>query len=216
MTLSLRCRLAMLACFALLLLVFAPSNAMATTITFSESHFTTASGFNGQSNETLLSSDGQYRVESFWLGFIGHFHYQSGSGFDCPVLNPCEQNHNQSGALNNLAELQGMRISRVDGQSFNLVSMDILLGAASVGQLTNFSTGAGTWNLYTTGAINFGSTFTNVNQIFLADPFAAGSRSFQNQWDNITLSSSVPEPSSLLLIGTGCIGLLLAKIRRKA
>lgn len=186
-----------------------PSRSHATTITFSESEFS-AVGFNGQTNRTLLSSDGQYRVESFWLNTGGHFHIA-----DCTIGDPCEKNHNQSGALNNGNQLQGIRIARVDAQAFTLTSMDIFSGQASIGQLTNFLNGAGTWGLYGAGNIVFGSAFANVTQIYIADPFAAGGTAGNNWWDNIILSSAtVPDPgSSVLLFAFGLLGTAMARRR---
>ena len=72
-----------------LALTFVGSKAYAgstTTITFSES-IGSATGFNGQSNAYLTSSDGAYTAEFFWLGSSGHDHVSSG----------VEYNHDNSG-----------------------------------------------------------------------------------------------------------------------
>ena len=59
-------------------------DAQATTITFSEPVFNGV-GFNGQINNQLLSVDGAYLVDFFWLNFSGHHHISFG----------VENNHNQ-------------------------------------------------------------------------------------------------------------------------
>ena len=112
-----------------------------------------------------------------------------------------------------MSQLQGLRVSSLDGMNFDLVSMDVLNGRASVGQLTNQITGAGVWIGFNSGAIVFGGAFDNVNAIYIADPFAAfGANSgFTNQWDNIVLQKSVPEPLSVTLLVFGLVGLGIAR-----
>jgi hypothetical protein len=189
-----------------------PSNAAATVITFDEATSFEAT-FNGLSGSVLLSSDGEYLVESFYTNFSGHFHIT-----DCGFDGDCEENHNQQGDPIADGELQGIRISRVDGGLFDLVSMNIFEGEASIGDLTNFTTGAGIWTLFASpgvAPIIFGLSFTGLDDIFIADPFAAGGTSMTNLWDNITLEASVPEPGLLLLLGVGSLGAILNARRRQ-
>ncbi len=203
-------------------------DATATQITFSET-LSSETGFNGLTNSFFVSSDGEYRVESFYLSGAGHFHNASG----------IEENHNNAAGLflinaaNPLASLQGIRITRLDNVAFDLVAMD-LWGEVAIGQLTNFTTGAGTWTLFSdlTGTssdpatINLSGVFSNVTQIFLADPFAAGSTfghfgafDFRNpsSWDNVVLGKHgepVPEPGTLGLMVVGAAALVRYRRRR--
>jgi hypothetical protein len=154
-------------------------------------------GFDGQFNPFKISADGQYRAEAFWLNAGGgHFHT---STFDS--IDYFEANHNNSGGQAD--SLQGVRFSRVDNAPFNLVSMQ-LYGGAAVGFINNFTTGAGTWTLYSSAVestVLFGSAFNNVTAVYLADPGAAGMQSFDNRWDDVVLvqTQGVPEASSLIV-----------------
>jgi hypothetical protein len=160
------------------LLMFASSTALAstTTITFSESQ-STATGFNGQSNPYLTSSDGEYKVEFYWLNTGGHDHVSSGA----------ENNHDNSRGTQSSA--QGIRITRTDGGSFSLDSMS-LAGEAAVGTLSDYSTGAGSYTLYTnsSGTVSFGSSYTGTH-VVIADPGIAGGSDTSNSWDDIVLST---------------------------
>lgn len=161
-------------------------------VTFSET-VSSASGFDGQLNQFLISSDGQYRVEAYWLNSGGHFHIVDNGSPDYML----EASHGQTG--------QGIRIVRVDGQKFDFLGMD-LYNQAAVGHLANFTTGAGTYTLYTDtsgttndpATISFGSAFTNVYSVVVAHPSAAGG-SGGGLWDNLQLQSSVPEPATLAI-----------------
>ena len=81
-----------------------------TTITFSEPRFNNGStpGFNGRTNnDYLISSDGSYKVETFWTTMNGgHFHvYAIGND----PTNLAEHNHNQR---SNSTTFQGLHITR--------------------------------------------------------------------------------------------------------
>src|SRR3954466_11455630 len=123
-------------------LLLCSTPAWATTITFSEPE-SSAVGFNGQVNQFFLTSDGQYRVEAFWLSPSSHFHDATVGG----VNGIFEANHNQSGGAGSTTQAQGVRISRVDGQFFDLIGMD-LFGQVSVGQFSDLTTGAGSFALF--------------------------------------------------------------------
>lgn len=158
--------------------------AAATTITFSESVQSTGSGggFNGQTNRFLISADGEYRAEFFWLNTSGHDHINSGTP-------EAESNHNYARTFG-LNQLQGVRITRTDGALFDLASMDLLDGEVAVGQLNDFNTGAGTFTLFdAVGTLSFGSQFEDVNEVYFVDPWAAGGSSTSNNWDNIRLET---------------------------
>ena len=162
------------------------ANATSTTITFDES-LSSMTGFNGQSNQYLTSSDGEYTVEFFWLNYSGHDHVSGG----------VEYNHNQAYGAGSLGQLQGIRIARVDGDSFTLSSMG-LYGDAAVGQLSSTSSGSGSWTLYqqtSSGSTSspptysFGSSHTNVSEIYIVDGYAGSSSSTNTSsgWDDIVL-----------------------------
>lgn len=193
-----------------------------TTITFSEPVQTTAAGggFNGKTNEFLLSNDGLYRVETFWVNVNGgHFHIHLENG-DPDPSNLAEHNHNNSNSTNGGIGLQGFRITRLDARPFNLVQMNIFW-QASVGQMTNFATGAAggsgalpwaLWNgpagstIIAPGVVSFGTAYTNLSYIDIVDPAAAGGTSspvagpngtFEESWDNIVLSLDNKEPQNV-------------------
>lgn len=169
-----------------------------------------APGFNGFSNPSLLSSDGLYRVEAFWLNTIGHFHI-SMDGFG----NRWEGNHNNNLGVLNL--LQGIRVTSVSNAPLTLVSMDILNsgGRAAVSTNMNATTGVASWSLISgPGTINFGPAYAAVTEVYFADPGAAGG-SGGGQWDNIRVET-VPEPGTALLLGIGCVGLAAMRRRRSA
>ncbi|GDX82264.1 hypothetical protein LBMAG42_40750 [Deltaproteobacteria bacterium] len=197
----------MSALFTLLALtsVLTPSARADTTITFSESIGST-SGWNGQTNEYLTSSDGLYKVEYFWLNTAGHSHTSGG----------IEYNHNQAyGAGSTLTQMQGVRIRRVDGAAFKLKQMD-LYGQAAVGSISSVTTGAGTYTLYTNMSgsssapttTSFGSSFTGVTSIVIGDAWGGGGTSTSNGWDNIVLGASTDADgdgyNSLADGGTDC------------
>lgn len=183
-------------------------------ITFNES-VGSAVGYGGQTNNYLISSSGDYRVEFLWLGTGGHNHISNIGG------NLVEANHNNSAGGGGW---QGLRITRTDAAAFTLASMG-LFGQASIGQVTGFNTAFPALALYSgsgtqgaPGVVNFGSSFANVTQIFIMDPFAAGGNSFNNGWDNIQLIQEVPVPAGIVLssIGTfAVIGLGWYKRRSK-
>ena len=176
--------------------------------------------FNGQFGDRMLSTDGAYQIDFFWLTTSGHAHISLVGGSS----GLAEANHNNS---NGQPDFQGLRITRVDAGAFNLDAMT-LNGEASIGNLTDFTTGAGTFALYTenTGtpgnptSISFGGAFLNVNSIVLGDPGRAGGASFENYWDNIQLSQGdninpTPAPAGIVLFGLGFAGMgLLRKFRK--
>lgn len=198
-------------------LCVAPSACYGSLITFDES-LGLAVGFNGQNNDFLISTDGQYRVEFFWLNAGGHAHLGS-AGLPDGIG---ERNHNNSGGTAN--SIQGMRITRVDNGAFTLVSADIF-GQAAIGDLTNFTTGAGTFALFNgsgtsndPGTINFGAQFAGVTSLVFADPGRAGGNSSSNDWDNLNLvqgNASVPEPASLAIFGLSALAFGVVGYRRR-
>ena len=139
-----------------------------TTITFSETQSTTT-GFNGQSNDYLTSSDGAYTAEFFWLGSSGHNHVSSG----------VEYNHDNSSGT--CSTMQGVYIERVDGGSFDLDQID-LYGDATIGIFSSPSSGngSGTYSLYTnsTGSTSSPGTvtigLTGLTHVFIGDPGCTG------------------------------------------
>lgn len=147
-------------------------------------------GFNGVSNDFFISSDGLYRIEFFGqrLGNQdgGHDHIQSGLACGDGTG---ERNHDNfnNGDLNS-ANVQGLRITRVDGGTFDLVSMD-LDGEVAVGQLDDAdATDLGAWTLKSASNSTVDlSAFTGLTEIYLADPSIAGGSNSPNCWDNIVL-----------------------------
>jgi hypothetical protein len=150
-------------------------------------------GFNGQVNRVMTTADGEYRIEYFWLHHTSHTHKFAGQ----------ERNHNHAHMVRCDCELQGLRITRVDGQPFDVVSMDLYRQAA-VGHLDERVCG-GDFELWedTSGTVERPATVSfrdrhhGVTAIDFVDPLAAGGRmgttdgadpTAANVWDNITLS----------------------------
>jgi hypothetical protein len=181
------------------------------TVTFNETQYGPTTGFNGGQNPYLLTADGLYRVEAFWLNYNGHFHtYLDASN------NAYEDNHNNSGGF--LPDLQGLRITTVSGQAFDAYSFDLLNLGAQIAISTdmNASTGAATWSLLSgAGTHNLGGAYHGITALYLADPGAAGGSSYDNRIDNIKLGSvsAVPEAGTALA-GMGLVLVTLFQRRR--
>ena len=203
--------------FASALIFGITTSVSASVVTFSET-ISSAPGFNGQNNEFLTTSDGAFRVESFWLGQTGHMHETTN------INGTFERNHNQAAGTGTLSQLQGVRITRNDGNAFSLQSLE-LFGEVAIGTFSDFTGGTGgSWNLFsdTSGSlglgalVNLGSAYGNLTEIFLADSFALGGTSRSNSWDNINLGvSTVPVPAAFWLFGSALVG-FFGFTRRKA
>lgn len=106
-------------------------------------------GFNGHTNAFRISADGQIRIEAILKNSDGHLHSADGQGTSDNIAGGDEEeNHNWSatGGINNL---QGMRLTRVDGGRFNLVSMELRGGVAIGRLLPGDGNTDGTWRLWT-------------------------------------------------------------------
>jgi hypothetical protein len=192
-------------CFVLpaaLALMAMSHSADATLVTFDET-VGNAVGFDGRFNDYLLSTDGLFRVEAFWIGSGGHFHITSFSG------NLAEANHGQTG--------QGLRIARVDNATFNFDSMDILSGQASISSSMNPTTGAGTWTVFNSGTQTFGTTYDDVSAIYISAGGISGGSA--GSWDNLTMNAAavppIPEPTTTLF-GAALLGVVGLTRRRQA
>jgi hypothetical protein len=176
------------------------------TFNFNESR-SGATIFNGLSGVQSFSTDGVYKLEFFWLNNSGHDHVYNAGG----TAGNVEGNHNYSGNASNANIMQGLRITRVDGGVFDVKSMR-LRGQAAAGELTNFTTGAGTFSLYngsgtasSPGLVSFGTSFSGVTSFVLADPGRAGGTT-GGDWDDIVLADTlteVPAPPAVVLAVIG-------------
>lgn len=221
-------KFAVLLCISILGIAF---SAEATIITFSEA-VNTGNYYPAASNnsEYLITGDGKYRAVSYWWDnnqiapgwHDGHFHINSG------VNDP----HHAWDEWNILGVklFQGIYISRIDGQLFDLISMDFLKdfshssGGVAVTTSSDFINA--TWKIYKQNSLaasftqSFGNDFNGINGVFLdagypllgnpEAPFGPG------LWDNIVLeqaNSVIPEPNTMFLLGSGLIG--LAGFRRR-
>ncbi len=200
---------------ALCFWMFQGTTAKASEITFSEMIYSTATdaGFNGFTNEFLYSSDGYYRYEAFSLGADGVFDIENVSGND--VLK--------------LGQGSGYRITRMGGTPMNLFYLD-LFGQVAVGQLDlSDALNHGNWDLFeeTSGSqgnptrVNFGNQFTNLIEIFVADPSFAGGTSTVNYVDNTFANLPLPppveapEPSTFILAALSLLSLGMTRRRRR-
>lgn len=192
-----------------------------TTITFDEPIMTEI-GFTGNFNQFLISSDGFYRVESFWLGGgSGMFH----------IIDGMQWNSNFSAFAGFSQQLyMGLRITKLDGSAFDLKSMD-LWGQAAVGQINDpnsFVLIQGPTDMdMIPETIDFGGQFDGVHEISIVDPGVVGpdgdagnsgpGNPWNNRWDNLVLEMNmgVPEPGAMTLALAGGGVLLLCARRRR-
>jgi len=204
----------------LLLALVAGSGALpaqdGTTITFEDPVQVTPpyGGFNGQTNSFMISQDGKFRVEGFYL-------YPGPGSLS---LYPAKDNPSNllyfSWNASSMFSLRGIRITQVDGNPFTLDSMKCG-GWVAIGQLTDYARRTGDFTLFSgTGewmdpqTITFGTQFENVTEIYLADPSAAGVPGTRySWWDDVVLRESGVEvdldvkpgevPNAVNLAGNG-------------
>ena len=153
-------------------------------------------------------SDGYYRYEAFSLGADGVFDIESVSGND--VLN--------------LVQRSGYRITRMGETPMGLFYLD-LFGQVAVGQLDlSDALNHGNWDLFeeTSGSpgnpirVDFGNQFTNLTEIFVADPFFAGGTLSVNYVDNTFANvPPAPEPATIALFSAGLAGLAWMRRRKR-
>lgn len=112
--------------------------------------FTTVNGgFNNHTNAFRISADGAFRIEALLKNSDGHLHSNDGQGTsDNIALGDEEQNHNWA-ATGGVDNVQGFRVTRTDGQRFNVVSMDVRGGVAIGRLLPGDGATNGVWRLWT-------------------------------------------------------------------
>jgi PEP-CTERM motif len=114
-----------------------------------------------------------------------------------------------------------LTLTRVDGGTFRLTSIDLSVlhpqgtspAVVFVGTLVGGGTVTQTFTptLFGFHTFSFSSAFTNL----LSVSWHQGSDELNaHQFDNIVVSSAVPEPASVAVFGTGLVG-LVAKLRRR-
>ena len=128
---------------------------------------------------------------------------------------------------------QPIIVTKADGDAFSVKSFDATFynlafnGDPSIDHqiaaLGLFSGGGSISTIFTIDDLpsfetfTFGNEWTNLTSFSLEVPSLDGRMGYDNiVTDIITPPSPVPEPSTLLLFGTGLLGLIGAKWRRKA
>lgn len=107
------------------------------------------SGFNAHNNAFRISADGQFRIESFLKNSDGHLHSADGEGTSDNIAGGDEEENHNWAATGGVDNLQGMRLTRVGGGRFNIVSMELRGGVAIGRLLPGDGSTDGTWRLWT-------------------------------------------------------------------
>ncbi len=192
-----------------------------TTFTIAEPiRFTTLvtgpnTGFNGHNNAFRVSADGAFRLEAFLTQGDGHFHSADGEGTSDNIAGGDEEENHNWAATGGVNNLQGMRLSRVGGGRFNVLSME-LRGGVAIGRLLSEGPTEGTWRFWSGDAIFTGnptppgpnpSADYDLARTFVADIQQRGTVHFGNAYYGVT---------ELFFVDPAAAGVTAARFARNA